>query len=53
MNNNGQEIASGERGSHDNGTSVARRDFLKTSVLASTGILTASRLLFAIEWSSL
>ena len=35
-----------ERGYSDsNATPVARRDFLKTSVLASTGILTASRLL--------
>ena len=45
MMNNGQEISPGEPRSHDNGTAVARRDFLKTSVLAGTGILTASRLL--------
>lgn len=42
---NGHKISSGEPHPHDNGTSVARRDFLKTSVMAGTGILTASRLL--------
>ena len=45
MTTNGHKISPGEPHSNDNGASVARRDFLKTSVLAGTGILTASRLL--------
>ena len=44
MTTNGHTAFPGEPRSHDIG-SVARRDFLKTSVLAGTGIFTASRLL--------